>query len=828
MAEARVLIVSNRLPVTVRLEHGKVRVSPSSGGLATAMRGPHEQANSLWIGWPGDTSRFGPADRQITERRLAEMRCQPLYLTVGEVAHFYDGFSNGVLWPLYHYLTDKVEKEAWSNWKIYTEVNQKFADAVLQVYRPGDRIWIHDYQLSLVPGMIRKRAPEATIGFFLHIPFPSSEVFRILPWRVEILQGMMGADLIGFHTYSYLHHFSRALLHVLKLPTADGVVPLGHRRAMLGVFPIGIDTPGFETLVARPEIRQDVEQIKAEGGGRHLILGVDRLDYTKGLPRRLLAIERLLEREPALRDRIRFVQLIVPSREKVDAYAALRRELDELAGRINATWGTLSSVPVHYLYRGVPLEKLVALYGAADVMLVTPLRDGMNLVAKEFIACQDREAGVLILSEFAGAAAELVEALLVNPYDIDRLALQIKRAIQMPAEERQARMASLRARVRGFDVHLWAATFLETLQAAARRRAVPGDTPQVSEEAEVERLLARVSTFDPLHVVLDYDGTLVPFAPTPDLARPDPELLELLRRLAARPHTQVHLLSGRTRDSLGRWFGTLPIHLHAEHGFWSRDAAGTGTWRALLPTVPTWLPRVRALLERWTRDTPGSIIEEKSNGIVWHYRQVAADFGPMRARALLQALRDTPAEPDLEVIEGEKAIEIRRRGVHKGVVIQRLIEESAGAAQFLAMGNDRTDEDMFQAIGAHGVAFHVGPGPSMTPHRLADHEAARRVLRALLDRDQTRTPAHPLQPPVFPSSPGSPAPLRSPASSDSPASPAVPDATTTPTPTNQARDPADPARTTTVAARSGPAVTRPGPAVEPPAGSAGPAASNHG
>lgn len=738
MAEGRVLIVSNRLPVTVRLEHGKVQVSPSAGGLATAMRGPHAQTNSLWIGWPGDTSRFGPAERQATERRLAELRCRPLFLTPGEVAHFYDRFSNGVLWPLYHYLTDKVEREAWTNWKTFVEVNQKFADAVLQAYQPGDLIWIHDYQLSLVPGMIRQRAPDATIGFFLHIPFPSSEVFRILPWRVEILQGMIGADLIGFHTYSYLHHFSRALLHLLELPTVDGVVALGHRQAMLGVFPIGIDTPTFEKLAAQPEIQQEAAQIKAESGGRHLILGVDRLDYTKGLPRRLLAIERLLEREPALRDRIRFVQLIVPSREKVDAYAALRRELDELAGRINATWGTLSAVPVHYLYRGVPLEKLVAMYAAADVMLVTPLRDGMNLVAKEFIACQPHESGVLILSEFAGAAAELVEALLVNPYDVDRLALQIKRAIQMPAEERQTRMASLRARVRGFDAHVWAAAFLETLQAAARRRVIPGAALRVSDDAEVERLLGRINGFDPLHIVLDYDGTLVPFAPTPDLARPDPELLDLLRALAARPRTQVHLLSGRTRDSLERWFGQLPIHLHAEHGFWSRDAGGTGAWRPLLPTAPAWLPRVRAFLEQWTRDTPGSMIEEKTNGIVWHYRLVAADFGPLRARALLQALRDNFAEADLEVIEGEKAVEIRRRGVHKGVVIQRLIEESAGAAQFLAMGDDRTDEDMFQAIGAAGVAIHVGPGPSLATHRLEDHNAARRFLQALLAREPAR------------------------------------------------------------------------------------------
>ncbi|NLI77011.1 MAG: bifunctional alpha,alpha-trehalose-phosphate synthase (UDP-forming)/trehalose-phosphatase [Candidatus Riflebacteria bacterium] len=731
MPEPRILLVSNRLPVTVKTEHGKTKAVPSPGGLATALRGPHEQADSLWIGWPGDTSRVEPADRPGLERQLASLRCHPVPLSPTEVAHFYDGFSNGVLWPLYHYLTDKVEREAWSNWRAYVEVNQKFAEAIQSRYRPGDMIWIHDYQLSLVPAILRNRLPEATIGFFLHIPFPSSEVFRILPWRTEILQGMLGADLIGFHTYSYLHHFSRALLHVLDLPVADGMVRLGHRQALLGVFPIGIDAPEFEALAAEPAVQEDARQIRAGNGPRQMILGVDRLDYTKGLTRRLMSIERLLEREPAWRDRFRYVQLIVPSREKVDAYAALRRELDELAGRINATWGTISSLPVHSLYRGVSRERLVALYQAADVMLVTPLRDGMNLVAKEFAACRHDEGGVLVLSEFAGAAAELVEALTVNPYDLDRMALQIKRALQMPDAERQSRMRSLRARVRGFDAHLWAATFLEALRAAGGQRLVPGAAPQVSDEAELEKILERILGFAHLHVVLDYDGTLVPFADTPDLAIPDPDLFSLLQELAARPQTQIHLLSGRTRAGLERWFGHLPIFLHAEHGFWSR-AAGSRDWRPLMAGPPAWLPRIRSLLEKVTRETPGSMIEEKSNGVVWHYRLVEPDFGHLRAAALLQTLRKETAQPDLEVLEGEKAIEIRRKGAHKGMVIQRLFEESAGAAQFLALGDDRTDEDMFQAIGAHGVALHVGPGPSMTPYRLENPPAARAFLRRLL------------------------------------------------------------------------------------------------
>lgn len=737
MAESRVLIVSNRLPVTVRLEHGRIKVNPSSGGLATALRGPHGRADSLWIGWPGDTSHFDPPDLELVQKRLSELRLQPVFLSPAEIAHFYDGFSNGVLWPLYHYLADRVEREAWSNWRSFVEVNQKFADAVVREYRPDDQIWVHDYQLSLVPGMIRKRLPEAAIGFFLHIPFPSSEVFRILPWRTEILQGMLGADLVGFHTFSYLRHFSKALLHILEIQTMDEMVPLGHRRVLLGAFPIGIDVDEFKALARSSETRKEVSRIRAENGDRLIILGVDRLDYTKGLTRRLLAIERLMEREPALRERIRFIQLIVPSREKVEAYAALRRELDEVAGRINATWGSISSVPVHHLYRVTPLETLVALYQAADIMLVTPLRDGMNLVAKEYIACREDEDGILILSEFAGAAAELVEALLVNPYDIDRLAIQLKRAIQMSSEEKSSRMRSLRARVQGFDAHIWAGAFLEVLRAASQKRSVKEIPPPISDLVEINRLLSRVRGFGHLHIVLDYDGTLVQFAPTPDLALPDPALLTLLSDLANRRNTQVHLVSGRPREGLERWFGHLRISLHAEHGYWTRPAGG-GNWVPLFPTMPAWLPRIRGMFEQRKRETPGSIVEEKSNGVVWHYRQVEPELGEIRARSLLQVLRgEWASTPDLEVIEGDKAVEVRRKGAHKGIVIQRLIDESSGAAQFLSLGDDRTDEDMFQAIGPHGLAIHVGPGPSMTPYRLADPPAARSFLRRLLNEEGT-------------------------------------------------------------------------------------------
>lgn len=462
----RVIIVSNRLPVTVRAEHGRHKVVPSAGGLATALRGPHARTGGLWFGWPGDVSRVNAADRATIDAQLSDMRTMPVHLTPSEVAHYYDGFSNGVLWPLLHYLLDKVRLDAERDWAVYQQVNQRFAERIAEHWRPGDMVWVHDYQLALVPAMLRKLIPQASIGFFLHVPFPSADVFRILPWDAEILRGILGADVVGFHTAVYRRNFCQTVAQVLGVSPGAGVLDLEGRRICVGVHPIGIDVDDFQRVAVTEEVDQEVARLRHEARGRAIILGVDRLDYTKGIPRRLLAFDRLLERNPALRDKVLFVQLSVPSREKVDAYAALRRDVNELVGRINSQHGSPTGGPLQLLYRAVPLAQLVALYRAADVMLVTPLRDGMNLVAKEYVASRVDQRGVLVLSEFAGAAAELTDAVTVNPYDLGAVAGAIKTALDMPLSEQRARMRNLRARVAAQDVHTWIQRFLADLEAA--------------------------------------------------------------------------------------------------------------------------------------------------------------------------------------------------------------------------------------------------------------------------------------------------------------------------------------------------------------------------
>lgn len=464
MSERRLIIVSNRLPVTVRSEHGHLRITPSAGGLATALDRVHCTRNGEWHGWPGDLSKAAVADRRVIGTQLASLGCVPVHLTAAEVAHYYDGFSNGVLWPLLHYQIDKVRLDAGHDWTVYREVNQRFAERIAERLEPEDVVWIHDYQLTLVPSMLRELCPWARIGFFLHVPFPAPEVFNILPWRREVSNGLLGADLVSFHTPGYRRNFCEVVNQTMGAKIVGGAVLHGTRVTRTGAHPIGISFEEFDGGARAPGVVEEAERIRVEARGRKIILGVDRLDYTKGIPRRLLAIERLLERSPALREKLLFVQVAVPSREEVDSYVDLRRQVNELVGRINAHYATPTSAPIQLLYRSVSREQLLALYRAADVMLVTPLRDGMNLVAKEYVASRTDEQGVLVLSEFTGAAAELHEALSVNPYDLGMVARTIKTALSMPSEEQRTRMKRLRERVASGDVERWVDGFLRDLE----------------------------------------------------------------------------------------------------------------------------------------------------------------------------------------------------------------------------------------------------------------------------------------------------------------------------------------------------------------------------
>jgi trehalose 6-phosphate synthase/phosphatase len=447
--------------VTVSFKDGKLSLTPSGGGLATGLRGARARMGGVWIGWPGEIP--SGSYRAEVEHELQKLNTQPVYLTRSEQRGFYEDFSNAAIWPVFHDLIEQLPQDI-VGWETYQQVNHRFAEAVATAYREGDVVWVNDYHLMLVPAMVRKLLPKALIGFFLHIPFPPPEVFRVLPPREELLRGLLGSDLIGFHTQSFLDNFVTAAEQLLDIKETSSGLRHGRRSVQVGAFPMGIDAGAWESRSRSTAVQKQVLTLMQDAGRRKIILGIDRMDYTKGLPRRIHALERMLQADPTLGERVRFVQVAFPSRERIESYAGLRRQLNEAVGRINATFGSARALPVHLLQRSFSEDEVSALYAAADIMLVTPLRDGMNLVAKEYIASRLHSDGVLLLSEFAGAADELKsDALIVNPYDTEGLIAAMKRAIEMPVEEQMDRMGRLKEIVRAHDVHHWTDSFLAAL-----------------------------------------------------------------------------------------------------------------------------------------------------------------------------------------------------------------------------------------------------------------------------------------------------------------------------------------------------------------------------
>ncbi|HEY7515491.1 MAG TPA: trehalose-6-phosphate synthase, partial [Vicinamibacteria bacterium] len=448
MGENRLIVVSNRLPLTLRRAGAGWRAERSTGGLATALEPVMRRRHGIWLGWPGDPPDAPDPERSRTLAQWEEEHgLIAVDLPKAVAHHFYHGFSNGTLWPLFHEFPSRFEYSD-RGWEAYVEANERFADAVVRRARPGDTVWVHDYHLMLVPQLLRKRSPDLAIGFFLHIPFPPSDVFRVLPNRGELLRGLLGADCIAFQTHRFVQHFRASLLRILGISSRMDGVEVGGRTAGLEAQPIGIHPEEFAGAVETdPGVARSMAELKRRFEGRRILLAVDRLDYTKGIPQRLRAYRRLLETVPETRRTVVLVQIAVPSRERIPLYSELREEVNRLVGEINGALSTPDWAPIVYIRRAVPRPELVALYASADVAWVAPLRDGMNLVAKEYVACKRGGDGALVLSEFAGAAAEMGEALLVNPYDEHLTVDAVARALAMPHEERRERMTALYRRV---------------------------------------------------------------------------------------------------------------------------------------------------------------------------------------------------------------------------------------------------------------------------------------------------------------------------------------------------------------------------------------------
>ena len=714
----RLVVLSNRLPFTVRQGRSGFELERSPGGLVAAVEPVMRRRGGTWIGWAGGAHRLG--------ERLpvpdAGYELAPLHLSAREVRHYYHGFSNRTLWPLFHSFPTRMQLDP-RDWEAYQGVNERFARLAVEVAGDGALIWIHDYQLMRAAAPLRRAQPDARIAFFLHVPFPPYDLYRILPWDREILRGLLACDVVGFHSRGYASNFldcaERGL--GLRVDRETGQVEYGERTVSAGAFPLGID---FEQVERRAREARDERPPTTE----RLVLGVDRLDYTKGIPERIRAFVRLLELHPEHRERVVLLQIAEPSRGEVAEYQRLKREIDELVGNANGRFSTPSWTPIRYVNRSVGPEELAQLYRQAEVALVTPLRDGMNLVAKEYVAAQVGDPGVLVLSRLAGAAESMREALQVNPYHVDAVAEALHQALGMDLAERTARMRALQQRERAYDVHAWVESCLRAASTPARMRPV--------REQDVGAWLGRELADRPLALFLDYDGTLAAITEHPGRAELAPEMREALAACARRDDTEIAVVSGRALADVRERVGLPELTLVGNHGL---EIEGPG----LEPFVHTDLryfeARSRELAKALGQAAePGVWVEEKGATLTLHFRQ--AD--PGEHAAIAERARRQVHEAGFHARDALCAVEARPPiAWDKGRAVLHVLRARHGPAWSERMcviyaGDDDTDEDAFRLLLGLGTTFRVGRAERQTlaSRRLPGVAAVETLLRWIAKR----------------------------------------------------------------------------------------------
>lgn len=715
-SEGRLVVLSNRLPFTVRQGRHGVTIERSAGGLVAALEPAMARRGGTWIGWPGAPGRL---ESRIPKPKGYEF--VPIPLSAQEVRLYYQGFSNRTLWPLLHSFPTRMELDR-RDWLAYEAVNERFARAAADAADGAALVWIHDYQLMRCAAHLRRLCPETRSAFFLHVPFPPYDLFRILPWDREILRGLLACDRIEFHSAGYASNFLDCAERLLglRVDRRRGQVEHGERTVSVGVSPLGIDYALYERLARvapQPEAHPE-----------RLVLGVDRLDYTKGIPERIAAFVRFLELHPEHHGRVVLLQIAEPSRGDVPEYQRLKREVDELVGAANGRLGSASWTPIRYVNRSVPPEELAALYRDADVALVTPLRDGMNLVAKEYVASQVGEPGVLILSRLAGAAETMREALQVNPYNMEAVAESLHQALVMDLSERTARMRALQQRERRNDVFAWLEGVLSAAFAEARIRPV--------ESGDVEGWLGSELVDRPLALFLDYDGTIAPIVPHPGSARLGEGMHAALAACAARPDTEVAIVSGRALADVRGRIDVPGLYFAGNHGL---EIEGPGLEPFQHPDLPHFVQRslevakaLREVLE------PGAWVEEKGASLTLHYRQV----DPVHRAALAERAHEVIRDAGFQARDALLAVEARPPiGWDKGRAVLHLLRARHGPAwsehlRVVYIGDDDTDEDAFRVLLGLGVTFCVGRAdrPTLASRRLPNVEAVETLLRWLADR----------------------------------------------------------------------------------------------
>jgi trehalose 6-phosphate synthase/phosphatase len=723
----RLIIISNRLPVTAVANEHEIAFKQSIGGLATGLnsflRGlkQEDKAEYIWVGWPGITIKSNQ-ENEIKEQ-LKNFNCHPVYITENMMEKFNEGFCNKTLWPNFHYFTAYYSYEE-DQWATYKKVNELFCDKIAEIIQPNDLVWIHDYHLLLLPQLLRNRFPNITIGFFLHIPFPSYEIFQILPkkCRNEILLGMLGSDLIGFHTHEYSQHFKQSVMRLLGFEPHMDYFNNSGRLIKINTFPMGVDFNFIYNSALSKKSSITKNKLLDIDKNLKVILSIDRLDYTKGIPNRLISYGKFLKENPQWHKNVVLVLLVAPSREGVSHYRSMKRQIDELVGHINGKYGDIQWTPIIYQYRTFTLEQLTELYAISDVALVTPLRDGMNLIAKEYICSKVNNDGVLILSEAAGAAKEMHEAIIINPNCTEEISSAIKQALEMPKEEQQTRIRMMQSQLQRYNVTHWGAEIMNDLKLIKKRQTAI--QAGFSKPENISQSINKYNTAGKRLLLLDYDGTLVPYALNPRLAIPSHELLDLLNTISKDQNYRIVIVSGRDKRTLETWLGDLNIDLVAEHGVWIREAK---QWRMSKHLLKTWKPYVTKLFQKFVDKLPGTFIEKKDFSIVWHYRNADHEKGAELAKEMADYLLGSTAHGDMRILLGNKVVEAMCSGIGKDVAVTQLLAQE-NYSMILAMGDDITDEDMFRVLPDEAFTIKIGNDNTTAKYRIPLQSDALQIL----------------------------------------------------------------------------------------------------
>lgn len=687
----RCLLVSNRLPLA--FNDKTQEFAPSSGGLVSAIKGLDAKKVGYDFEWMGILTDDIDSEKinQLKKTPFGDLNCHPIVVPRESYNTYYNNFCNNVVWPLFHYERSMVQHSE-SGYKCYEEINQLVADAILEEAKEDDTIWIHDFHFFLVPGMIKARRPDLKVGFFLHIPFPSSEIFRELPQRKEILSSLIQCDLVGFHDLSYLTHFKSSLSRILGEHTSI------FNERKFGVYPISIDTLHFMNLASEPQTKEFIKRYAEQKKDKKWILGVDRLDYIKGLVLKLKSFQEFLRKYPDQKEKVQMVQIVIPSRTDVQQYQDLKQNVEQLVSSINGEFGTPTYMPVHYLFHGVSEYELSALYQLSEVMHIGSRRDGMNLVCLEYVVSQKQAyPGALLLSEFTGAHSTLSYAVSINPWNVEETAVKIKEALDQPTDQRQKEMMQMQDFLKRYTSSEWASYYMRDLHIDSRKKQKNTIISKEGKFPWMNNLKGKRIT-----VFCDLDGTLAPIASKPSMVKLESKTLEILEEIQKNNRVQFVVVSGRDRDFLQNEFiknNQFKFPLAACHGAYSYSPENH-EWNNLIEHDSTkWKDGIIDILRLYTSRTPESFLEDKGHAVTWHYRNSPPEFADFLANKLFIELEESLTSLPAQVTRGKKVIEVKSLHASKGFFVQQWLEKQEYQPDVvIALGDDTTDEDMFEFL----------------------------------------------------------------------------------------------------------------------------------